>query len=155
MNSGWFAWLLSDQSGFSRVWTVTGAKERRMSRLAPFPTVAAIGLLSVVLSGGGADAQGGSTFTQPQGSRTVCTQQYDPVCAVRGGSRRTFGNACEAGRAGYRIVYGGECGRGDRAQFCTREYAPVCATGRSGRQTFGNECEARVAGYRVIRRGRC
>jgi len=101
-----------------------------------------------------------------------CTQQYDPVCARRGGDRQTFGNACEAERSGYRIVHGGECRGGqpgpgwggpgpgrpdrpDRPQFCTREYAPVCAANRGSRQTFGNACEARAAGYRVIRDGRC
>jgi hypothetical protein len=94
-----------------------------------------------------------------------CTMEYDPVCAVRGGSRQTFGNACEADRAGYRIVHPGECRRGgragpgpgrpDRPQFCSREYAPVCAVRGGNRQTFGNSCEAEAAGYRIIRDGRC
>ena len=110
----------------------------------------------------------------------ACTMQYDPVCGERRGDRQTFGNSCEADRAGYRIVHGGECRRGgpgmggpgrpgpggpgmggprpdrpDRPQFCTREYAPVCA--RQGRQTrtFGNSCEAEAAGYRIVRRGEC
>jgi len=45
------------------------------------------------------------------GGGVSCTMQYDPVCAVRGNSRRTFGNSCEAGVAGYRVVRPGECGR--------------------------------------------
>jgi hypothetical protein len=105
---------------------------------------------------------------RPDRPPQFCTQQYDPVCARRGGDRRTFGNACEAERAGYFITYPGECrgdgpgwggpgpGRPDRPQFCTREYAPVCAVSRGGsRQTFGNACEADAAGYRIIYDGRC
>ena len=102
--------------------------------------------------------------TRP-GAPQMCTMQYDPVCGERRGSRQTFGNACEADRAGYRIVHPGECRRGgwagpgtappDRPQFCTREYAPVCATRGGSRQTFGNSCEAEAAGYRIIRDGRC
>ena len=126
-----------------------------MSKLANIPLAAAIGLLSMAVSGGAA-AQSGGTFTQPDASRTVCTQQYDPVCARRDGIRRTFGNECEARRAGYRVVHGGECSRQDSGQlFCTREYAPVCAANRGSRRTFGNACEAEAAGFRIVRRGRC
>lgn len=39
----------------------------------------------------------------------VCTQQYDPVCARRGQSTRTFPNSCEAQSDGYRPIYGGQC----------------------------------------------
>lgn len=103
---------------------------------------------------------------RPDGPQ-FCTMEYDPVCAERRGNRRTFGNPCEADRAGYRIVHPGECrrsgpgwsgpgpGRPDRPQFCTREYVPVCATRGGSRQTFGNACEAEAAGYRIIRGGRC
>ena len=119
---------------------------------------------------------------RPGGPPQFCTQEFDPVCARRGGDRRTFGNACEAERAGYRISHPGECrgdgpgwggpgpgwggppgpgwggpgpGRPDRPQFCTREYAPVCGARGNVRQTFGNACEAEAAGYRILRPGRC
>lgn len=39
----------------------------------------------------------------------MCTQEYAPVCARRGGSTRTFGNACEARGADYRVVHPGRC----------------------------------------------
>lgn len=116
----------------------------------------------LLLPGSAGLAQQGGGFPQADSSRRVCTQQYDPVCARRGTSHRTFGNACEAQVAGYLVVYEGRCrlGRRDRdrrdpQRFCTREYDPVCAIGRGGRKTFGNACEADVAGYRIIRRGRC
>lgn len=92
----------------------------------------------------------------------ICTQQYEPVCAVRGERRRTFPNVCFARAEGYYPVHPGRCGpvaepppRPGRPQFCTREYAPVCAV-RGGRaRTFGNSCEARAADYRIIHPGRC
>lgn len=39
----------------------------------------------------------------------LCPKQYDPVCARRGGDVRSFGNECEAGVAGYRVISGGPC----------------------------------------------
>lgn len=39
----------------------------------------------------------------------ACTREYDPVCAIGRGGRRTFGNACEAEAARYRIIHGGTC----------------------------------------------
>lgn len=94
----------------------------------------------------------------PRPGPVMCTQQYDPVCARRGGDQRTFGNACEARASGYRITRPGECRRGppDRPpQFCTREYAPVCARRGGNQRTFGNACEAEAANYRIIYDGRC
>lgn len=45
----------------------------------------------------------------PGSDPMMCTQQYEPVCAERGGRQRTFGNACVAQSEGYRVVRGGEC----------------------------------------------
>ncbi|MEX0957072.1 MAG: protease inhibitor [Rhizobiaceae bacterium] len=118
---------------------------------------------ALLLSGGSTGlAQQGGGLPQADSSRRVCTQQYDPVCARRGTSHRTFGNACEAQVAGYFVEYEGRCrlSRRDRdrrelQRVCTQEYDPVCAIGRGGRKTFGNACEADVAGYRTVHGGRC
>lgn len=40
---------------------------------------------------------------------TFCTQEYRPVCGIRGGERRTYSNACVARRAGARIIAQGRC----------------------------------------------
>lgn len=40
---------------------------------------------------------------------TMCTMQYDPVCAVKDGERRTYGNSCTAGADGATVLYRGEC----------------------------------------------
>lgn len=132
-----------------------------MIRKSTFLAAAAL-VLAPLLASGTAEAQQGQRFPQPEGSRQVCTLQYDPVCASRGSMRRTFGNACEAERARYRVEYRGECraagrppARSERPQACTREYAPVCAAGLNGLRTFSNSCEARAAGHRIIRQGRC
>ena len=51
------------------------------------------------------------------GKQPVCTLQYQPVCATRGGMTRTYGNACQARADGARIIAQGECRRrGVRAQ---------------------------------------
>ena len=87
-----------------------------------------------------------------------CTREYDPVCARRGGTVRTFGNDCEAEAADYRVISDGECRRADlepEETFCTREYDPVCARRGGNVRSFGNECEAEAAGFRVIADGPC
>lgn len=38
-----------------------------------------------------------------------CTREYRPVCARQGGRLRTFGNACEADAAGWRVIGPGRC----------------------------------------------
>ena len=43
------------------------------------------------------------------GGQQACTMEYRPVCAARGGDRRTFGNACQANAQGYRIIRPGQC----------------------------------------------
>ena len=48
---------------------------------------------------------GGGSGDEPR----FCTREYRPVCARRDGRLRTFGNACEADAAGWRVVGNGEC----------------------------------------------
>ena len=96
----------------------------------------------------------------PEPGPAFCTREYAPVCAVQGGDRRTFGNACVARAEGYRIVASGEC-RQTRPpqprppQACTFDYRPVCAVRGRDQRTFSNSCMAEADGYRVIRNGEC
>lgn len=46
---------------------------------------------------------------RPGAGGGVCTREFAPVCARRGDDVRTFGNACEAESARYRIVRPGQC----------------------------------------------
>jgi hypothetical protein len=49
--------------------------------------------------------------TAQASNNTVCTTQYLPVCArTKDGRLKTFGNACEARRAGATGVKPGACG---------------------------------------------
>ncbi len=41
--------------------------------------------------------------------RETCEQGTKPVCGIDGSRRKSFGNACEAQRAGYRILHNGRC----------------------------------------------
>lgn len=96
----------------------------------------------------------------PRPHPQLCTAQYLPVCAGRGGARQTFANACLAEREGYRILRDGPCrdgggGGGGEQAFCTREYAPVCARRHGQVRTFPNACEARAADYRIVGDGPC
>ena len=55
----------------------------------------------------GACRRGGPGGREP--APRACTREYAPVCARRGRDVRTFGNACEARAADYRIVGQGRC----------------------------------------------
>jgi hypothetical protein len=41
--------------------------------------------------------------------QVFCTREYNPVCGIGRKGRKTFGNACEADAAGYRILHAGRC----------------------------------------------
>lgn len=94
----------------------------------------------------------------PSGPR-ICTQQYQPVCATRGGREQTFPNACIAQSEGFRPLHPGEC-RPSRPperpqQACTREYRPVCAVRNGRERTFPNPCTAEAEGFRPVHPGQC
>ena len=141
---------------------------RRISATAVFALVAFVGACTVVE--GPPPHRPGPGFPPP-GER-FCTREYAPVCAERGRDRETFSNACEARRAGFRIVRDGECRRpgGPGPVFppprpgpgprpgevaCTMQYDPVCARRGGSVRTFGNACSANAEGYRVMSRGEC
>lgn len=42
-------------------------------------------------------------------SNIACTREFNPVCAVKGRHKRSFPNACEAGRAGFHPISTGQC----------------------------------------------
>jgi hypothetical protein len=48
---------------------------------------------------------------QKASAQTICTQQFDPVCAVKRGVQRTYSNACFARADGARIIANGPCAR--------------------------------------------
>lgn len=135
---------------------------------------------ALLLTGCVAAEDGGRPGPGPgPGGPQMCPMIYAPVCGERGGRRQTFGNACQAGADGFRVVHRGECGRRpgsssgwnggpgpgpvipphagrpERPEFCTREYAPVCARRGGSVRTFPNSCEAERGGYSVIGRGQC
>jgi hypothetical protein len=115
--------------------------------------------LTVTVAGCTVVVEEGPVAVAPPGP-AFCPMIYDPVCAVRRGDRETFPNACEADRAGYRVIHGGACRYGrpppsPRPIVCTREYRPVCARRGGHVRTFGNACTAEAAGYRIMYPGPC
>lgn len=60
--------------------------------------------------GGGGGGWGPGPGPRPDEPR-VCTREYRPVCARRGGQVQTFGNACTAEADGFRVISEGECRR--------------------------------------------
>lgn len=59
-------------------------------------------------NGGGGSGNGGG-WNGGGGNEQFCTREYRPVCGQRGGTLRTFPNACEADSAGFRVVDQGQC----------------------------------------------
>jgi hypothetical protein len=45
----------------------------------------------------------------PPRPEPICSRIYQPVCAVRGRTFRTFPNACEARVSNFRVIRGGPC----------------------------------------------
>lgn len=128
-------------------------------------------LLSGTLAACTVAVEEGSGYRPPPPPRPgpqFCTREYAPVCGRQGPRLKTFPNACEADRAGYRIAHGGQCRssgwnqtpgpgplpRPPQQQACTMEYAPVCATRRGQVRTFSNACSAQAADWRIIDRHR-
>jgi Kazal-type serine protease inhibitor domain len=103
----------------------------------------------------------------------ICSRDYNPVCAQRGGERKTFVNGCIADSRGFDVIYRGECRVGppltprpprpgdprplpdDTGVVCPTIYAPVCARQGGVVRTFANSCVAGASGFRVIGDGEC
>ncbi|MFZ1332574.1 MAG: alpha/beta fold hydrolase [Flavobacteriales bacterium] len=93
-----------------------------------------------------------------------CTREYKPVC---GCNNTTYGNLCEAWRAGVRIVSQTPCAGDENGvklcpdpeilaqhkdDMCTMDHNPVC--GCDGK-TYSNPCAALREGIKVVSEGAC
>jgi hypothetical protein len=136
---------------------------RRRMTMAGSPVASVLGLVSLVLISACTVVVDDPVPVRPgpPPPQQFCPRVYDPVCGRAGPDRQTFGNACEANAAGYRVQYPGQCRRGGAGprpepapppgqRFCTRQYEPVCARRGNNVRSFGNACEARNANYRIL-----
>lgn len=93
-----------------------------MSRhIIKLPMLLLLPVLSACVEGGPPSGPGGY-YPPPRPDRgpQICTMDYRPVCGERGGRFETFGNSCQAGARGFRVVSSGECrgsGRPDRPDW--------------------------------------
>ena len=87
--------------------------------------------------------------------KQVCTREYHPVCGCDG---KTYGNICEAEKAGVLKSTMGKCGecidvsKINPNQPCTKEYRPVCGCNNV---TYSNPCMAKIAGVKNWAEGIC
>lgn len=89
--------------------------------IAKLPLLILLPVLSACVEGGPPSGPGGY-YPPPRPDRgpQMCTMDYRPVCGERGGRFETFGNSCQAGARGFRVVSSGECrgsGRPDRPDW--------------------------------------
>lgn len=70
--------------------------------------ITAIGLATMFVTTGCVENMPGPDRPRPEKPK-VCTQEYAPVCAVRGRQRKTFSNACMARAERYTVVGEGAC----------------------------------------------
>jgi hypothetical protein len=86
-------------------------------------------------------------------AQTMCPMIYQPVCALKvGGERATFGNKCEADRAGAKILHDGTC-EADAA--CNKIAQPVCAIHAGKEKTYLNLCRAKKDSATFLHDGTC
>ena len=84
-----------------------------------------------------------------------CPENWNPICGCDG---KTYGNECEANKAGVKSWRTGECitcidlNKVNPNRGCPENWDPIC--GCDG-ITYGNKCEAEKAGVITWKEGEC
>ena len=81
-------------------------------KLRNFGYAAVIAVASAALLIGSAatgEAKGKKKAAAPPPPPVICTMEYKPVCAVKGGLKFTYSNACWAAKDGAKVVSQGPC----------------------------------------------
>jgi hypothetical protein len=89
-----------------------------------------------------------------QAEPKMCPHLVSPVCALKGETRTTYNNSCEAERDGAGVLHDGACEGGD---MCSMIYKPVCAVDPKTRQekTYSSICVSEHDNARILRDGEC
>jgi hypothetical protein len=84
----------------------------------------------------------------------MCPHLVSPVCALKGATRSTFNNSCEADVAGAYVLHDGACEGGD---MCSMIFKPVCGFDpASGQQkTYSSTCVSEHANAKIAHDGEC
>lgn len=94
----------------------------------------------------------GNTQTSEAPEEIYCTLNFDPVCGTVDGVEKTFGNECEAEKAGATKIEEGLC---SPMEACPTEKDPVCGMLEEEKRNFDNLCIAEAAGATDIQDGLC
>jgi hypothetical protein len=94
--------------------------------------IAATAAAFVIGSGGASEAKGKKKEAAPPPTPPVfCFQGYAPVCAVKGGKKYTYANACWAAKDGAKVVSEKAC--------------PVKAAAKDGKKKGGKKAAKKPA----------
>lgn len=96
-----------------------------------------------------------NTYYSPFYSHSLCSQEYDPVCTLSNGYKKTYSNRCFSHQAGAQFLYNGECDKKVKQKitchFNSSSVRNRCSI-QNGNQTESCSGESSCSFYTVSRK---